>query len=156
MHTCFRFEPPPAEVFIRNTSGQLKKFNRAAVRSSPAIIGCPARTLSTADYPVGVTFANAGTLGTAPGKRDELVAHLTQRSDTLREIGCLAYEVGINDDDADTVFVVELWESEEAHTASLALPEVQASIAAARPLLSGTFGGFRFTVVGSPLRDSNG
>jgi quinol monooxygenase YgiN len=102
---------------------------------------------------VDVTFANAGTLGAAPGKRNELVAHLTKRSDRLRELGCLAYEVGINDEDPDTVFVVELWEDERAHTAALALPDVQASIAAARPLLSGVFGGFRFEVLGSPLRD---
>ncbi|WP_243061894.1 putative quinol monooxygenase [Humibacter sp. RRB41] len=100
-----------------------------------------------------MTFANAGSLGTVPGKRDELVRHLTQHSDTLREIGCLAYEVGVNDDEPDTVFVIELWESAAAHQASLTRPEVQASIAAARPLLSGTFGGFRFDVVGSPLRD---
>ena len=100
-----------------------------------------------------MTFANAGTLGVIHGKRDELVAHLTRRSDTLKQIGCLAYEVGVSDDDVDTVFVVELWESAEAHQASLALPEVQAAIAAARPLLSGAFGGFRFNVVGSPLRD---
>ena len=100
-----------------------------------------------------MTFANAGTLGVVSGKRDELVAHLTQRSDTLKQIGCPAYEVGVSDDDLDTVFVVELWESAEAHQASLALPEVQAAIAVARPLLSGAFGGFRFNVVGSPLRD---
>jgi len=99
-----------------------------------------------------MTFANAGTLGTLPGKRDELVAHLTRRSDALRDIGCLAYEVGVNDEHPDTVFVVELWQSADAHRASLELPEVQASIAAARPLLSGEFGGFRFDVVGSPLR----
>jgi quinol monooxygenase YgiN len=102
---------------------------------------------------VDVTFVNAGTLGTVPGKREELVAHLTKRSDRLRELGCVAYEVGINDEDPDTVFVVELWENEQAHRASLDLPEVQASIATARPLLSGKFGGFRFEVLGSPLRD---
>ncbi|GAA1863503.1 hypothetical protein GCM10009715_08430 [Paeniglutamicibacter psychrophenolicus] len=100
-----------------------------------------------------MTFASAGTLGVVPSKRDELVAHLTQRSDILSQIGCLAYEVGVSDGDLETVFVMELWESAEAHQASLALPEVQASIAAARPLLSGAFGGFRFNVVGSPLRD---
>jgi quinol monooxygenase YgiN len=100
-----------------------------------------------------MTFANVGTLGVVSGKRDELVLHLTQRSEILGQIGCLAYEVGVNDDDPDTVFVMELWESEEAHRSSLALPEVQASITVARPLLSGTFGGFRFNVVGSPLRD---
>jgi len=100
-----------------------------------------------------MTFANVGTLGVLPGKRDELLSHLTRRSDALRAIGCLAYEVGVNDEQPDTVFVVELWESADAHRASLELPEVQESIAQARPLLSGEFGGFRFEVVGSPLRD---
>jgi quinol monooxygenase YgiN len=100
-----------------------------------------------------VTFVNAGTLGAVPGKRDDLIAHLTSRSDLLHEIGCLAYEVETNGDKPDTVFVVEFWESAGAHQASLTLPEVQVSIATARPLLSGVFGGFRFDVVGSPLRD---
>jgi quinol monooxygenase YgiN len=100
-----------------------------------------------------VTFVNAGTLGAAPGKRDELVAHLTQRSDRLRQLGCHLYEVGTNDDDPDTVFVIEIWDSANAHQASLDRPDVRASIAEARPLLSGNFGGFRFEVVGSPLRD---
>ena len=100
-----------------------------------------------------MTYANVGTLGAAPGKRDALVAHLTQRSAELAEAGCLLYEVGVNDDRPDTVVVAELWTSAEAHQASLQLPAVQASIAAARPLLSGEFGGFRFSVVGSPLRD---
>ncbi|MEO6604562.1 MAG: antibiotic biosynthesis monooxygenase, partial [Aeromicrobium sp.] len=68
------------------------------------------------------------------------------------DVGCLLYEVGTNDDEPDTVFVVELWNDAAAHQASLALPEVQAAIAAARPLLSGEFGGFRFDVIGSPLR----
>ncbi|MET0296917.1 MAG: putative quinol monooxygenase [Microbacterium sp.] len=99
-----------------------------------------------------MTFANVGTLGAVPGKRDELVAHLTRRSDVLGGIGCLLYEVGIDPDSPDTVFVVELWTSADAHRASLGLPEVQQSIASARPLLSGEFGGFRFDVVGSPLR----
>jgi quinol monooxygenase YgiN len=100
-----------------------------------------------------MTFANVGTLGAVKGKRDELVAQLIQRSDLLTQIGCLLYEVGVNDDEPDTVFVVELWESRTAHQSSLTIPDVQASIAAARPLLSGAFGGFRFEVVGSPLRD---
>jgi quinol monooxygenase YgiN len=100
-----------------------------------------------------VTFANAGSLGALPGRRDELVAHLTQRSETLASIGCLLYEVGVTKDEPDTVFVIELWESATAHQDSLTHPDVQTSIAAARPLLSGQFGGFRFNVAGSPLRD---
>lgn len=98
-----------------------------------------------------MTFANVGTLGAVAGKRDELVRHLTRRNDALRDVGCLAYEVGVDEEQPNTVFVVELWRDQEAHQASLSLPEVQAAIAAARPLLSGEFGGFRFTVVGSPL-----
>ncbi|MBT2501917.1 putative quinol monooxygenase [Curtobacterium sp. ISL-83] len=100
-----------------------------------------------------MVFANAGTLGTVPGRRDELVAHLTRRSETLAAAGCLTYEVGVDDEQPDVVFVVELWTSRAAHRASLDLAEVQESIAAARPLLSGEFGGFRFDVVGSPLHD---
>lgn len=99
-----------------------------------------------------VTYANVGTLGAVPGKRDELVARLTSSKPGLSEAGCLLYEVGVSDDEPDTVFVAELWTSEEAHRASLQLPEVQEAIAAARPLLSGQFGGFAFHVVGSPVR----
>lgn len=85
--------------------------------------------------------------------RDELVALLTRRSDELAEVGCLAYEVGIDAEQPDTVFVAELWESEQAHRDSLDLPSVQEAIAQARPMLSGQMGGFRFEVIGSPLRD---
>lgn len=101
-----------------------------------------------------MTFVNAGTLGVVPGHRDDLVARLTQRNDVLRELGCHLYEVGINADSPDKVFVVEVWESEAAHRGSLSNDVVQAAIAAARPMLSGEFGGFRFDVVGSPLRDA--
>lgn len=48
-------------------------------------------------------------------------------------------------------FVVELWESAEAHSASLQLESVRAAIAEAMPLLSGKMGGFRFQVAGSPF-----
>lgn len=70
-----------------------------------------------------MTFANVGTLGTVPGKRDEVVALLTRRSSTLAEIGCLLYEVGVSVDQPNTVFVMELWTSAEAHQASLLRPE---------------------------------
>jgi len=63
------------------------------------------------------------------------------------------YEVGINEDEPDTVFVAELWESAEAHQKSLQLESVQAAIAEARPLLNGQMGGHQFTVIGSPLRN---
>lgn len=61
----------------------------------------------------------------------------------------------MNDDQPDTVFVMELWNNAEAHHASLERPEVQQSIAQARLLLSGEFGGFRFIAKGSPLRNED-
>ncbi|TDS79503.1 antibiotic biosynthesis monooxygenase [Amnibacterium kyonggiense] len=85
--------------------------------------------------------------------RDELVARLVQRNETLRALGCQLYEVGTNSEQPDTVFVVEIWDSAEAHSASLRDPHVAAAIAEARHLLNGHFGGFRFEVSGSPLRD---
>lgn len=99
-----------------------------------------------------MTFAYIGQLGARPGCRDQLVALLTRPSQDLASAGCLLYEVGINDDQPDTVFVAELWESADAHRASLELTSVQASIAEARPLLNGEFGGTRFAVIGSPMR----
>lgn len=100
-----------------------------------------------------VTFANVGAFGSIPGKRDFLVEILTRRSADLEGAGCLLYGVGVNDEQPDTVFVAELWESAEAHQRSLQLASVQDAIREARPLLSGEVGGFRFDVIGSPLRD---
>lgn len=99
-----------------------------------------------------MTFANMGRLGTTPGNREAVVALLTRPSDELAAAGCLLYEVGVSPDDPDTVFVMELWESAEAHAASLRLPSVRAAIAEAGPLLSNDLGGTSFEVSGSPLR----
>ena len=125
----------------------------AASAGQPSIAVLAIWSVRGRGYRSRMVFANVGTLGAVSGRRDELVAHLTHRNDVLKEIGCIAYEVGVNQDEPDTVFVVELWDSAAAHQQSLAQTEVQASIAAARPLLSGAFGGFRFEVVGSPLHD---
>ena len=103
-----------------------------------------------------MTFANVGSLETKPGRRDDVVAILLRPMPGLKEAGCLLYEVGVNEDFPDTVFVCELWESSEAHRASLELDGVRAAIAEAMPLLTGTMGGSRFTVVGSPLRQPEG
>ena len=100
-----------------------------------------------------MTFVNVGTLGAVPGKLDLLVQILTCRSADLEAAGCLLYEVGINDEQPDTVFVAELWTTVDAHQSSLQLASVQAAIQEARPLLSGEMGGYRFEVIGSPLRD---
>lgn len=98
-------------------------------------------------------YANIGSLGTQPGKRDAVVEILTRLNPDLMEAGCLLYEVGTNDDEPDTVFVMELWESLEAHQQSLQLDSVKAAIDEAMPLLSGSLESKDFSVVGSPLRN---
>lgn len=100
-----------------------------------------------------MTFANVGTLGVKPGNRAALVEILTRANPELGPAaGCLLYEVGVNDDELDCVFVIELWESAEAHQASLQLESVRAAIAEAMPLLSGQMSGTQFSVLGSPCR----
>ncbi|MFC3850935.1 putative quinol monooxygenase [Corynebacterium hansenii] len=102
-----------------------------------------------------MTFANVGLLGAKPGKRDELIAILTRPNPELADTGCLLYEVGPSQDDPGTVVVSELWESAEAHQASLRLESVRAAIAEAMPLLSGIMSGHQFQVSGSPLRNAD-
>ena len=97
-------------------------------------------------------FANIGTLVARPGKRDDVVAVLTRPNPDLAAAGCRFYEVGVSDDEPDTIHVVELWDSREAHRASLTLDSVRAAITEAMPMLTGRMGGHHFTVTGSPLR----
>jgi quinol monooxygenase YgiN len=51
--------------------------------------------------------------------------------------GCLSYIVATDPADADGLWVTEVWESAEAHAASLQLPAVQAAITRGRPLIAG-------------------
>ena len=84
--------------------------------------------------------------------RDTVVGLLSRPNTDLADAGCLLYEVGVNHDHPDVVFVSELWTSRDAHQASLLLPSVQASIARALPLMNGESTGHSFEVSGSPLR----
>lgn len=100
-----------------------------------------------------MTYASIGTMGVKPGERDAVIEILVRSNPALKDIGCLVYEVGGRDDDPDTVYVAEIWESEDAHAQSLELDSVKAAISEAMPLLTGDFGGYDFAVAGSPLRD---
>ncbi|MCC6984118.1 MAG: antibiotic biosynthesis monooxygenase [Bauldia sp.] len=76
-----------------------------------------------------------GKMIAAPGKRDELLALML---DTTGEMpGCHLYLLATDPADADAIWISEVWEDEAAHRASLTLPEVQATIARARPLIAG-------------------
>ncbi|MDP9395911.1 MAG: antibiotic biosynthesis monooxygenase [Actinomycetota bacterium] len=76
---------------------------------------------------------------TQPGRRDEVVAILLEGTDRLAQHGCRQYVVGTGTADDVTVWVSELWDSREAHDASLQLPEVREAIGRAMPMLTGEF-----------------
>lgn len=70
-----------------------------------------------------------------PGQRDAFVAILLEG---VRKMpGCLSYVVARDPKDPDAVWITEVWDSKESHTASLQLPAVRAAIARGRPLIAG-------------------
>ena len=98
-------------------------------------------SLSEVRPTVWTMFMLHGRLAAQAGRRDELLALLSEVGAHEPMPGCRLYLVAIEESDPDGVWVTEVWESEEAHRASLELDRVKQQIARARPLLDPT--GFR-------------
>ncbi len=84
------------------------------------------------------SFAMYGLIGkmiAAPGQRDALLEILLGSIGEMP--GCLSYVIAKAPNDADAIWITEVWDSAESHKASLQLPAVQATIAKARPLIKG-------------------
>lgn len=80
-------------------------------------------------------FGLIGKITAVPGERDRLAAILLEGTGAMP--GCLSYVVARDPEDADGIWVTEVWESREMHRASLSLPAVQEAIAKGRPLIAG-------------------
>jgi quinol monooxygenase YgiN len=76
-----------------------------------------------------------GRIRAIPGKRAELAAILMGDGGGMP--GCSSYIVAEDPEDADALWVTEVWETAAAHRASLQLPAVQAAIARGRLLIAG-------------------
>ena len=76
-----------------------------------------------------------GRIKATPGKRAELAAILTPGDGGMP--GCLSYIVAEDPNDADALWVTEVWVDQAAHRASLQLDAVKAAIAKGRPLIAG-------------------
>ena len=76
-----------------------------------------------------------GKMQAQPGQRDALIALMLEGTTGMP--GCLSYIVGRDAKDPDAIWVTEVWDSPESHKNSLTLPEVQATIAQAMPLIAG-------------------
>jgi quinol monooxygenase YgiN len=81
-----------------------------------------------------------------PGQRDALVSIL--REGTGEMPGCRIYLIATDPQDADAIWITEAWDTEALHDASLQLPEVQAAITRARPMIEGFGERFVMTPVG--------
>ena len=76
-----------------------------------------------------------GQMMTADGKRGEVIAALL--SGTQGMPGNLAYMVAEDLGDSNAIWITEVWRTKTDHENSLQLPQVQATIARARPLIAG-------------------
>jgi quinol monooxygenase YgiN len=70
-----------------------------------------------------------------PGQRDALAAILVEGVAGMP--GCLSYVVANDPQQAELIWITEVWDSQEAHAASLALPSVRDAITKGRPLIAG-------------------
>jgi quinol monooxygenase YgiN len=91
-------------------------------------------------------FGLIGKMRATSGKRDELVEILLEGTGSMP--GCLSYIVAADPANADAIWITEVWTDEESHKASLSLPEVQAAIATARPIIAGFDSQTRTTPLG--------
>jgi quinol monooxygenase YgiN len=76
-----------------------------------------------------------GKMTAVPGQRDTLIAILLEGVSGMP--GCLSYVVAKDPNEADVIWITEVWEAEASHAASLSLPAVQQAITRGRPLIAG-------------------
>ena len=86
-----------------------------------------------------------GKMVAAAGKREELISLLLQGTAAMP--GCLSYVIARDTADDDGIWITEVWEDKASHDASLSLPAVKKTIAAARPMIAG----FNDPVVTTPV-----
>ncbi len=87
-----------------------------------------------------------GKMTAHPGKRDALISILLEGVAGMP--GCLSYIVARDPTGPDAIWITEVWDSPESHSASLRLPSVRAAIALGRPLIAGMDAGIETVPVG--------
>lgn len=74
-----------------------------------------------------------GSFKAVPGKRRELADILIAGVGGMP--GCRSYVVSEDPGDDHTLWITEVWDTQESHQASLQLPEVRAAIGKGKPLI---------------------
>lgn len=80
-------------------------------------------------------FGLIGKLSTIDGKREALIELLLAGTKDMP--GCIQYIISKDLADENAIWISEIWESEEAHKASLTLPSVKEAIGKGRAFIAG-------------------
>jgi quinol monooxygenase YgiN len=97
-----------------------------------ALVGCAHAAEKTKEAKM---YGLIGSMTATPGNRDALAGYLLEG---LRDMpGNLSYIVANDSANPDKLWITEVWDSADSHMASLKLPQVQAAIAKARPIIAG-------------------
>ncbi|MFL5659281.1 MAG: putative quinol monooxygenase [Ktedonobacteraceae bacterium] len=73
-----------------------------------------------------------------PGQRDALVEHLLRAAARVSNVaGCELYLINTSPTEPESVWVTEVWRSQQEHDASLTTPDAQEAIKQVLPLLAG-------------------
>jgi quinol monooxygenase YgiN len=119
------------------------KIERRTVLAGGAAVATVGAPLAAMSKEQTSMYGLIGQMMAAPGKRDALVAILSESTGGMP--GCLSYIVAKDATNADALWITEVWIDKEHHAGSLNLPAVQAAIAKARPIIAGF--GQRFETV---------
>ena len=68
-------------------------------------------------------------------KRDQLIEILLNGTKDMP--GCISYVISKDAENEDGLWITEVWDSKESHSASLSLASVQTAITQGKPLISG-------------------
>ncbi len=72
------------------------------------------------------------------GQRDALIEHLLHAATGVRSVaGCESYLINTSPTEPESVWVTEVWRSQEEHDASLTIEGAQEAIKQVLPLLAG-------------------
>jgi quinol monooxygenase YgiN len=82
----------------------------------------------------GSVYGLISRLKALPGQRDTLIEVLLQGSRAMP--GCIHYILAKDTHDEHTLWVVETWDSVQAHRSALSLPEVVQAMTRGKPLIA--------------------
>ncbi|SDL29813.1 putative quinol monooxygenase [Lacicoccus qingdaonensis] len=83
-------------------------------------------------------FSLFGKFTVDEANRDQLVDILLDAAESMKDLEeCEAYIVSVAEEEADAVYVDEVWSDDAAHQSSLELGATQTLIAKAKPIITG-------------------